>query len=156
VFNLLKYWLNNSINVLECQLVLVLGIISLAMPKVLIVEDEIQIAKMYQLKLETSGFEVQTAFNGADGLRVAENFKPELIMLDLMMPVMDGGEMLKALRAKKWGANIRVIILTNISRDEAPTSMRLLNVDRYIIKAHYTPSQVVDIVNEVLRTKAPS
>jgi len=124
------------------------------MPKVLVVEDEIQIAKMYQFKLETSNFEVQCAFNGEDGLKAAESFKPDLIMLDLMMPIMDGAEMLQHLREKKWGANIKVIILTNISKDEAPSNLRLLNVERYIVKAHYTPSQVVDIVNEVLELKA--
>jgi DNA-binding response OmpR family regulator len=123
------------------------------MTKVLIVEDEIQIAKMYQFKLETNGFSVQCAFNGRDGLEVAEKFRPDLILLDLMMPIMDGAEMLKQLRGKKWGANVKVIVLTNISRDEAPSDMRLLGVDRYIVKAHYTPSQVFDIVNSVLGLK---
>jgi len=123
------------------------------MYKVLVVEDEIQIAKMYQFKLEASGFDVQCAFNGINGLKAATKFKPDLIMLDLMMPLMDGAEMLKKLRSKKWGASIKVIMLTNISRDEAPQELGLLNVERYIVKAHYTPSQVVDIVNDVLGIK---
>jgi hypothetical protein len=63
---------------------------------------------------------------------------------------MAGDEMLEKLRQTDWGASIRVIVLTNISRDEAPRSLGLLNVDRYIVKAHHTPQQVLEIVNEVL------
>jgi hypothetical protein len=61
--------------------------------------------------------------------------------------------MLQHIREHHWGASIRVIILTNISRDEAPSLLRFLSVDRYIVKAHYTPSQVVAIVKEVLHIK---
>jgi DNA-binding NarL/FixJ family response regulator len=66
------------------------------------------------------------------------------------MPEMSGDEMLEKIRATDWGSKPRVIILTNISRDEAPHNLRFLNVDRYIVKAHHTPSQVIDIVNEVI------
>ncbi len=66
------------------------------------------------------------------------------------MPVMNGDEMLEKLRQTDWGSKIRVIILTNISRDEAPKNLGLLNVDRYIVKAHHTPQQVLDIINEIL------
>ncbi len=58
--------------------------------------------------------------------------------------------MLARLRAQAWGADIRVIILTNLSKDEAPQVLRFLHVDRYIVKAHHTPKQLVDIVHEVL------
>lgn len=63
---------------------------------------------------------------------------------------MNGDEMLEKLRQTDWGSKIRVIILTNISRDEAPKNLGLLNVDRYIVKAHHTPQQVLDIINEIL------
>jgi DNA-binding NarL/FixJ family response regulator len=66
------------------------------------------------------------------------------------MPVMPGDEMLEKMRRTDWGSTIRVIVLTNISRDEAPRSLSLLNVDRYIVKAHHTPAQVLDIINEIL------
>lgn len=118
--------------------------------KILIVEDEPAICEMYRLKLTLSGFNVITAVNGQEGLALCETEKPTLILLDLKMPVMNGEEMLAKLRKKDWGAAIKVIILTNISKDEAPHNLRLLNVDRYIVKAHYTPAQVVDIVHEVM------
>ncbi len=122
----------------------------MAKQKIVVVEDEPAICEMYRMKLDFSGFEVKTAENGEEGLKIIKTFKPELILLDLKMPVMTGEVMLEKLRETKWGADIRVVILTNISRDEAPHNLRLLNVDRYIVKAHYTPSQVIDVVREII------
>jgi two-component system alkaline phosphatase synthesis response regulator PhoP len=118
--------------------------------KILIVEDDPQIQQIYEFKLEKSSFDVRTAANGEMGLAEAEAFTPDLILLDLRMPIMSGDTMLEQLRSKDWGADMRVIILTNISKDEAPRSLGFLGVDRYVVKAHHTPSQVVEIVREVL------
>ena len=63
---------------------------------------------------------------------------------------MNGDEMLKKLRETAWGALARVIILTNLSKDEAPAVLKLLNIERYIVKAHFTPSQVLNIIDEVV------
>ena len=121
--------------------------------KAVVVEDDGDLRFLYQNKLERQGFEVIVAKDGAEGLEVVKHCKPDIVLLDLLMPVMGGSEMLARLRSEEWGSEIRVIILTNISKDEAPPALRFLNVDRYIVKAHYTPAQVVDIVNEVLGTK---
>lgn len=121
------------------------------MPKILIVEDEPAIAGMYRFKLEKEGYEVRCAYNGEEGLELAKKFNPDLILLDLRMPIMSGDEMLEKLRATDWGKSIRVVVLTNISKDEAPSKLRFLHVDRYIVKAHYTPGQVVKIVDEILQ-----
>lgn len=118
--------------------------------KVVIVEDEENICNMYKMKLVSAGFDVRTAPNGQIGLEVIEDFKPKLILLDLKMPVMSGDEMLTKMRETDWGADIRVIILTNISRDEAPRNIQFLAVDRYIVKAHHTPAQILEIVNQIL------
>lgn len=120
------------------------------MVKIAVIEDEPAINEMYRLKLELEGFDVIAAINGEEGLVLAEEHHPELILLDIKMPVMTGDEMLAKLRQTEWGAKVKVIVLTNISRDEAPHSLRLLNVDRYIVKAHYTPAQVIDEVCNVL------
>jgi DNA-binding response OmpR family regulator len=118
--------------------------------KIAVIEDDLPICEMYEFKLISSGFEVKVGHNGAEGERLIQNFLPDLILLDLKMPVMSGDEMLERIRATDWGAKIRVIILTNISRDEAPHNLRFLNVDRYIVKAHHTPQQVIDIVKELI------
>jgi two-component system alkaline phosphatase synthesis response regulator PhoP len=118
--------------------------------KIAIIEDDRPIAQMYKLKLESAGFQTVLAYDGKQGLDIAKKHLPQLMLLDLRMPQMNGDEMLEKMRQTDWGSNIRVIILTNISRDEAPRSLSLLNVDRYIVKAHHTPTQVLEIINEIL------
>lgn len=124
-------------------------------PKAAIIEDDTDLQFIYKMKLEAAGYQVVTAANGVDGLAVIESFKPDIILLDLMMPVMSGAEMLTKLRMNDWASNMRVIILTNISKDEAPQALRFLSVDRYVVKAHHTPAQVVAVANEVLGRKSP-
>ena len=113
--------------------------------KIAIIEDEPAINEMYRMKLDLEGFDVITAFNGEEGLALVKKHKPDLILLDIKMPVMSGDEMLEKLRSTEWGAKMRVVILTNISRDEAPHNLRLLHVDRYIVKA-----QIVTLVREII------
>jgi DNA-binding response OmpR family regulator len=121
--------------------------------KIAVIEDDLLIRNLYKTKLEHNGFIAETARDGVEGLELVQTFKPDLLLLDLKMPYMPGDEMLKLLREHEWGSAIRVIIMTNISRNEAPSVLRFLNVDRYIVKAHYTPSQVIEIVREVLHIR---
>jgi CheY-like chemotaxis protein len=123
---------------------------SLSSLKAAIIEDDHDLQYIYKLKLEREGFEVVTASNGEEGLERVKAFMPDIILLDLMMPVMNGADMLAHMRSEEWGSDIRVIILTNISKDEAPQSLRFMHVDRYIVKAHHTPTQVVSIAKEIL------
>ena len=123
------------------------------MKKIAIIEDDHSILEMYTLKFEVEDFEVVTALDGEAGLKLIEETKPDLILLDLMMPKMDGAHMLKELRDKPWGKNIPVIILTNISGNEAPEILSELNVIDYIIKANSTPQAVLDKVKSVLSKK---
>ena len=118
--------------------------------KILLVEDDGAIRELYLLKLRLDGFDVYSAVDGVEGLRMAREVMPYLILLDILMPRMNGADMLQKLRETDWGADMRVIMLTNLSKDEAPSILKFLNVDRYVVKAHYTPRQVVDIVREVL------
>ncbi len=118
--------------------------------KILVIEDDDSIREMYKFKLVAEGFSVETASDGEEGLSLCSALQPELILLDIKMPKMDGAEMLKKLRETTWGSSIRVIILTNSSKTEAPSDLRFLNVERYIVKAHHTPKQVIDVVKEIL------
>ncbi len=118
--------------------------------KVAIVEDEPAIAHMYRLKFEAEGYKVEMAEDGEVGLQLCEDMQPDIVLLDLMMPVMDGTEMLTKMRATDWGKDIKVLILTNRGREEAPEELRELNIHSYIVKAEMTPRQVFTKVQEAL------
>jgi DNA-binding response OmpR family regulator len=118
--------------------------------KIAIVEDDPAIAQMYRMKFETEGYEVETAENGVLGLELAEDMRPDVILLDLMMPEMGGDEMLQKLRQTDWGKDIKVIILTNMGEQEAPPIIKELDVKRFIVKADMTPRQVAEMVKAEL------
>jgi DNA-binding response OmpR family regulator len=122
------------------------------MPKIAIIEDDQAISQMYLFKFQAEDFEVETAENGKLGLELVEKMKPEVILLDLMMPEMTGDEMLSAMRASDWGKNIKVVILTNKGEQEIPENVRQLGVNAVILKADMTPRQVVEVVNKTLAT----
>ncbi|MDB5163942.1 MAG: hypothetical protein JWS12_560 [Candidatus Saccharibacteria bacterium] len=124
--------------------------------KIAIIEDDQAISDMYRIKLDAEGYQVKIAENGKIGLELIKTFKPDLIMLDVMMPEMRGDEMLEELRQTDWGKDIKVIILTNISEDEVPPRVRQLNVEKYIVKAYYTPHQVLEIVQQTIAKPQPA
>lgn len=120
------------------------------MPKVAIVEDDLAIAQMYRMKFEAEGYHVDIAENGRLGLALCEQLKPDLVLLDLMMPEMNGDEMLEKMRATDWGKAIKVIILTNVGEQEAPDKLKALDVRAYVVKAEMTPKQVAEIAKQQL------
>ena len=120
--------------------------------KILLVEDDEALANVYKSRLDIEGFETNWVGNGEDALSTALSYKPDLILLDLDMPLMNGSDMLERMRATEWGKDIKVLILTNSTPDvtSTPIHTQPLNADRYIIKAHRTPEQILDIVYETL------
>lgn len=123
------------------------------MTKIAIIEDDTVINQMYRMKFEATGFEVQLANNGKRGVALVESFKPDMILLDLQMPEMDGAEALTEIRKHDWGRDIPVIILTNMGEEESPKKIRSLGIHSYIVKADLTPSQVVERVKQALDIK---
>ena len=115
-------------------------------PKIAIVEDDLAISQMYRLKFESEGFEVATAENGEAGLSLVEKMAPDVVLLDMMMPAMNGDEVLEQMRKTDWGKDIPVYILTNMGKEEAPEKLQELNVEAYIVKAEMTPKQVAEKV----------
>ena len=118
--------------------------------KIAIIEDDLAISQMYRIKFETDGYEVETAENGKQGLELCEKMKPEIILLDVMMPEMTGPEMLEKLRQTDWGVKIKVLILTNMGEQEIPDVVKKYNVDDVILKADMTPSQVAALVKKTI------
>lgn len=120
------------------------------MAKIAIVEDDLAIAQMYRLKFEAEGDKVQIAENGRLGLALVEDMEPDIVLLDLMMPEMNGDEMLEKMRATDWGKNIKVIVLTNVGEQEAPEKLKELHISDFIVKAEMTPKEVAELVKKTL------
>jgi DNA-binding response OmpR family regulator len=120
------------------------------MTKIAIIEDDPVISQMYRMKFETDGFDVQLADNGKRGVALVEAYLPDIILLDVQMPEMDGAEALSIIRKADWGKNIPVIILTNMGEEESPRELRSLGIESYIVKASLTPRQVVQRVKDAL------
>ena len=122
------------------------------MTKIALIEDNAVISQMYRMKFESEGFDVKLATNGESGIALVKDFSPDIILLDIQMPVMNGAEALKKIRKLDNAQETPVIILTNIGEEEAPKDLANLNISSYIVKANLTPSQVVKKVKEVLGT----
>jgi len=121
------------------------------MTKIAIIEDDAVISQMYRMKFEADGFDVQLANNGKNGVELVKDLSPDIILLDLQMPEMDGVEVLRIIRKNDWGKNIPVIILTNLGEEESPKEIRALGIHSYIVKANLTPRQVVQRVKDALK-----
>lgn len=120
-----------------------------AMPKVLIVEDEALLNEAYQTILGKEGFEHKSAYNGEEALKILESFTPDVILLDLRMPKMNGIEFLKAFdEAKKQ--SIKIIIFSNYDVQKEIDEAFALGATRYMLKAWATPKELVRVVNDLL------
>lgn len=124
------------------------------MKKILLVEDEFIISSMYNKLLVNQGYDVLVANDGLEGIKMALEKHPDLILLDIMMPKMDGMTMMRLLRKDEWGKTVKIIILTNIDTNDE----RLADVVRdqptyYLIKSNNPPQQVLEKVKEILDTE---
>ncbi|HOX10946.1 MAG TPA: response regulator transcription factor [Candidatus Moranbacteria bacterium] len=118
--------------------------------KILVVEDDIFISDIYQVKFTQEGFEVAIAVNGLEALKILDNFRPDIILLDIIMPQMDGIETLKKIKNNDKWKNIPIIMLTNISEKEKVEESEEMGVNDYLVKSQFTPSEVVGKVNALL------
>jgi CheY-like chemotaxis protein len=120
------------------------------MTKILIVEDDPQLQRMYVRRFVADGYEVTLAENGQVGLEKALLIKPDLILLDIMMPVMNGLEMLKLLRQDTWGKDVDVILLTN---SDDPKNIDLgmrFKISYYWIKSNFDLDKLSRVIKEEL------
>lgn len=122
--------------------------------KILLVEDDPMVVRMYQKKLDKEGFRVTVAFNGQEGLEALKKEKPDLILLDIMMPKMNGIEMLKKVKADPAAKNIPVVILTNLGdRPEDVQKAKDLGAEDYWVKANISLKEVVEKIKKILDKK---
>ena len=119
--------------------------------KILLVDDDPMIVRMYQRKLEHDGFTVMLAFNGEEGLAAVKKVKPDIILLDIMMPKKNGIDTLKELKADKTTADIPVIILTNLGdRPEDVDKAKQLGAVDYLVKANISLGDLVKKIKDTL------
>lgn len=122
---------------------------------ILLVEDDSFISGMYQTKLSGQGYQVELAEDGETAAsRLQQDPLPDLVLLDVVLPKKDGFEILESLRAAERTKHLPVILLTNLGQKPDVERGLKLGADDYIIKAHYTPSEVVDKIKQVLASHA--
>jgi two-component system, OmpR family, alkaline phosphatase synthesis response regulator PhoP len=118
--------------------------------KILIIEDDPNLKEVFVKIFERENFEVIEASNGEDGLRKAFREHPDLVILDMLMPKMDGLTMLKQLRRDNWGHSAPVIILTNVDDAEKMAEALELGVDEYLLKSKWKPEDIVGKVKNLI------
>ncbi len=121
--------------------------------RVLFVEDDVDLAFIYSRIFENDLFSVVNAYNGEDGLILAKNEKPNIIVLDIMLPGINGLDVLKELKTSPSTMNIPVILLTNLSDETTIKEGFARQASGYLIKSYQNPQQVLDEVKEILKLK---
>ncbi len=118
--------------------------------KLALIEDDIAIVQMYRTKFEFEGYQVATAGDGVAGLELIESFKPDVVLLDIMMPKMDGLKVLEKIRANPKTKDTKVIVLTNMGDTKTAEQIYKMAATDYIVKAEMTPREVSERVKKIL------
>lgn len=118
--------------------------------KILIVDDDSMISDMYLMKFVEDGFDATTASDGKTALEKIESEKPDAVLLDIVMPQMDGFDVLKELGKKGLLQNTKVILLSNVGQKEDVEKGLSFGASDYIIKANFTPSEVLEKVKKII------
>jgi len=121
------------------------------MKKILIIEDEKILAGMYKEKFEMEGFEVDLAFDGKEGLEKTKKLKPDLILLDILLPEENGVSFLKKLKEDPEISKIPVVAFSNYDDPQTKRETLELGVKEYLIKTNYTPKEIIEKIKEYLK-----
>lgn len=119
--------------------------------KILLIEDDPFLSEIYMAKFEEAGFEMSLAQDGSLGLQKVKDEHPDLLILDIVMPNIDGFELLRIVKDERETKDIPVVILSNLGEQEDVEKGLGLGASAYIIKAHYTPTEVVAKVKAILK-----
>lgn len=121
--------------------------------KILLVEDDAFLAELYTTKFSEVDYDITVAEDGEQGLEAIKRLKPDLVLLDIVLPRLDGLTVLKTLKETEGLKAIPVILLTNLGQKEDVERGLALGADAYIIKAHFTPTEVVAKIGEILQRR---
>lgn len=125
------------------------------MKKILLVDDDALVLELYRKKLAAGGFEVRTANDGLDAIKLLGSYTPDFVVLDLMMPKLSGVDVIKYMRGKPTLANVPVVVLTNSFMSDQARSVNSLGVTHAIVKGDCTPTKMLEIANQVLGGNTP-
>lgn len=120
---------------------------------ILLVDDDLTLLEMYEDRLRAEGFEIVQATNGEEALKKAREKKPDLIILDIMMPKVNGFDVLKNLRADEEYRNIPIIVLTALIQDVDRVQGKKLGATDYIVKSETMPGEVIAKIKKALGEK---
>jgi len=118
--------------------------------KILFVEDDPFIRDIYLTKLRELGFEVKGVENGEKTFELVKSFKPDLLLLDIILPDIDGWELLRRLREEKLIEKTKVVVLSNLDQKTESDKSEVLGIEKFFIKANYQPSEVAEYLKEIL------
>ena len=121
------------------------------MKSILLIEDDPFLIDIYTTKIKEAGFSVEVAEDGEKALRKIKEKIPDIILLDIVLPRVDGWEILKEMKEKKELKNSKIVILSNLGQKEEVEKGLKLGATKYLIKAHYTPSQVIEEIKKIIK-----
>ena len=119
--------------------------------RIVIIEDNENLAEIYKTRLELLGYTCFIGYNGITGLYFVQQERPDLVLLDLMVPDIAGDQILKHMRTSNWGKDIPVFIISNLNEADAPAGLRQLGISGYVVKASMQDDDIDKIVNGILR-----
>ena len=119
--------------------------------KIVIIEDDASLADIYKTRLELLGYVCFIGYNGITGLYFVQKELPDLVLLDLMIPDIAGGEVLEKMRASEWGKELKVLVISNLNESEAPANLRQLGIEGYQVKVNMVDDTLDSLVNAILR-----
>ncbi len=119
--------------------------------KIVIIEDDASLAEIYKTRLELLGYVCFIGYNGITGLYFTQKEMPDLVLLDLMIPDIDGSQVLEIMRKSDWGKNIKVFVISNLNESEAPSNLRQLGIEGYVVKAIMADDTLDQLVDSILR-----
>lgn len=119
--------------------------------KILLAEDDLQLVDMYRRKFELEGFDVQFAEDGQQALDILAKWKPDVALIDIMMPKVNGLDVLKYIKERKDYADVLTVMLTNLGNEATAEEIYKLGATEYIVKADMTPLEVSEKVKELIK-----
>jgi len=123
------------------------------MKKILFIEDEPSLQKTLGAKLKDRGYEVASAFDGEEGVKMASENEPDIILLDIILPKKNGFEVLRELKSRERTKKIPVIILTNLENIEEVEKALELGSTTYLVKANYNLDEIVEKIEKVINSQ---